>query len=413
MPKIQPLYERMRPQRLAEIEGMSKISQDLLRGFVEDKQYKSLILWGQPGAGKTSLARVLLNSMDLPVFIFSAAQHGVKDIKAVLERGCACAIFVDEIHRFSKLQQDVFLQAVESGQVILIGATTENPGFEINKALLSRCILLTLEPLAEPALRRILHRALREDRVLKNQQIEIEDEELLLKSAQGDARRLLLLVESLCQGRDKVVISRAELRSLARGASYDKHASAHHAYVSAFIKSMRGSDPNAALYWCARMLHGGEDPLFIARRMLVFASEDIGLANSNALLLANATFDAVKKLGMPEARIPLSHCIIYLSTAVKSNSAYKAINHALAWVQKFPASHREVPPDIRNDPFSAQNYQYPHDFAGHFLPINYLPDHLQGHKFYEPAQNPYEQQLRAQLWHKWAGHYDYSEDSNT
>lgn len=409
MPKLASLSERMRPKTLDEIEGISEASKILLRQFIEQKHYRSLILWGQPGSGKSSLAKVLLGAMDIPTFEFSAAHHGVKELKAVLEKHSFCAVFVDEIHRFSKLQQDIFLQPVEAGQLILLGATTENPGFSVNKALLSRCLLLNLEILDKQALRRILHRALRDDLLLQTKQIEFEDEDLFLQCAQGDARRLLLSLEVFAQG-EKVLITAEQLRNLAKVATYDKHSNAHHAYASAFIKSMRGSDPNAALYWCARMLHGGEDPLFIARRMLIFASEDIGLANSNAVLLANATFEAVQKLGMPEARIILGHCIIFLSTSLKSNSAYKAINHALELVKKTPTSHQEVPQHLRNDPMTATNYQYPHDFPEHFLPVNYLPENLKGYKFYEPANNPRETELRRELRGKWRNFYDYSEN---
>lgn len=403
MSKQLSLAERMRPQNFQQIEGIGELSKSLQEQFIAQKQYRSLILSGQPGSGKSTMAKILLKAMDIPSFCFSAAHHGVKEIKTVLAQVDSCVIFIDEIHRYSKAQQDIFLQPIEAGQLILIGATTENPNFEINKALLSRCLLIFLEPLDLSSLQRILQRALSEDIILKNKQVQIEDEELLLRCANGDARRLLLLLEYLCQSGNRINITREQLNNLKFSVPYDKAGSAHHSYISAFIKSMRASDPNAALYWCARMLDGGEDPLFIARRMLIFASEDIGLANSNALLLANTTFEVVEKIGLPEARITLSHCIIYLSTSPKSNSAYQAINQALGLVKKIPASHQEVPDNLLNDPFISPNNQG----ADNLKYRGYLPANLYGNIFYEPGNNSREHQLRLQLHERWKGVYDY------
>lgn len=419
-----PLAERMRPTTLDQYIGQTHLvgPDGVLRKFVSSRNLSSFILWGPPGVGKTTLAQIIARSLERKFFTLSAINAGVKEVREVLEKARSSRffdsappiLFIDEIHRFNKAQQDSLLGAVEQGVVTLIGATTENPSFEIIRPLLSRCQVYILKPLAEEDLLILLNRVLSEDTYLKELNVEVEETGALLSFSGGDARKLLNIVDMICgtaEG-EKVVINDATVRaSLQQNiARYDKGGEEHYDVISAFIKSVRGSDPNAAVYYLARMLAGGEEPRFIARRLCILASEDIGLANPNALLLAEACFNTVHNIGMPEARITLAQATIYLATSPKSNSAYMAINKALAQVEK--EGYRPVPLHLRNAPTQLMEkagygtgYKYAHDFPGHFVDQEFMPEGLHGHRFWEPAENPAEEKLRGRMEELWQGKY--------
>ncbi len=412
-----PLPERMRPQSLDEVVGQPHLTApgSVLRRMVEEGPLFSILLWGPPGTGKTTLAQIIARQTGRPFYALSGARSGVKDIKDIVRKheqnrlfGKQPLIFLDEIHRFNKTQQDALLEGIEKGQFVLIGATTENPGFEINNALLSRMHTFVLHPIDDEDLRILLRRALERDAVLRTKPVASLDEDFLIAYAHGDARRLLNALELVVLTSDKEDIDRAEMEKiLHKQLAYDRRGDWHYEVISAFIKSVRGSDPDAAVYWLARMLEGGEKPEFIARRLIILAAEDIGLANPNALLMANAAFDAVNKIGMPEARIILAEATIYLATSPKSHSAYQAINRAQQTVRE--TGNLPVPLHLRNASSSfnkqlgyGQDYRYPHDFPGHFVRQAYLPQELEGVRFYRPAGNPREQQIRERLEKLWS-----------
>ena len=409
---LAPLAERLRPKTLDDYIGQTHLvgENGVLRRMITTGNVSSFILWGPPGVGKTTLARILANATKAPFFTLSAVTSGVKDVREVIDRCRSEAmgmfstgrpiLFIDEIHRFSKSQQDSLLGAVENGTVTLIGATTENPSFEVIRPLLSRAQVYVLKSLEEPELLTLLNRAISTDEILKSSDVRVEQTDALFRFSGGDARKLLNILDLLQQStplgtpmviNDSIVTSTLQQNPLA----YDKQGEMHYDIISAFIKSVRGSDPDAAVYWLARMIEGGEDPVFIARRLAILAGEDIGLANPNALLLANATFDIVHKVGMPEARIPLAECTIYLATSPKSNSAYMAMDAALAEVRK--SGNLPVPLHIRNAPTSLMknlgygaDYKYAHDYPGNFVRQQFLPDALEGHRFWNHCDNPAE-----------------------
>jgi len=407
-----PLAERMRPKTLDQYIGQQHLvgPGSILRRMIESGKIASFILWGPPGVGKTTLAKIIANTTDSPFYTLSAVTSGVKDVREVIDRCKAEAgsmfgngrpiLFIDEIHRFSKSQQDSLLGAVENGTVTLIGATTENPSFEVIRPLLSRAQVYTLKPLDDNDLRTLLDRAVKEDPVLSRNHVNIEETTALFRYSGGDARKLLNILDLLEQStphgeeitiNDKIVTERLQENPQA----YDKNGEMHYDIISAFIKSIRGSDPDAAVYWLARMIAGGEDPEFIARRLVIVASEDIGLANPTALLIANATFDAIRKIGMPEGRIPLAECTIYLALSAKSNSAYMAIDSALGEVER--SGNLPVPLHLRNAPTAlmkklgyGQNYLYAHDYPGNFVVQQFRPDAIADMKFWNPGSNPAE-----------------------
>ncbi len=420
---LQPLAERLRPQTLNEYIGQRHLVGDgcILRRMIESGNVASFILWGPPGVGKTTLARIIANTTKCEFHTLSAVSSGVKDVREVIEQ-CRREsksmfsqgrpiLFIDEIHRFSKSQQDSLLGAVEDGTVTLIGATTENPSFEVIRPLLSRAQVYTLKPLEESELQQLLNLAVKNDTVLSTREIKIEETAALFRYSGGDARKLLnildLLEQSAAAGEAIVINDEIVTQRLQRNPqAYDKGGEMHYDIISAFIKSIRGSDPDAAIYWMARMIAGGEDPEFIARRMVISASEDIGLANPNALLLANATYDAILKIGMPEGRIPLAECAIYLATSAKSNSAYMAINTALQEVER--SGNQPVPLHLRNAPTAlmkklgyGKNYKYAHDYPGNFVRQQFLPDALQGIRFWHPCSNPSEDTLARRQHERW------------
>ena len=421
---MQPLAERLRPKTLAAYKGQEHLvgEKGVLQPSLKQKRLPSMILWGPPGVGKTTLAYLLATTVNVPLHALSAINSGVKDVREVIEKAEKSSLFnqqrpllfIDEIHRFSKSQQDSLLGAVERGIVTLIGATTENPSFEVISALLSRCQVYVLEPLSKEVLTGMVKEALAEDEILSKKKIKFDSADALLAFSGGDARRMYNLLEivadslqegdGLTNGAVEKVLQESRIR-------YDKGGEEHYDIISAFIKSMRGSDPNAAVYWLARMLEGGEDPKFIARRMLILASEDIGNANPNALLLANATFDAVAKIGMPESRILLSQCAVYLATSPKSNSTYLAIDEALALVRK--TGNLPVPLHLRNAPTKLMkeldygtNYKYAHDFPGNFVEQEFLPEAISGTTFYKPGKNSREQVTEDYLKKIWKGKYN-------
>lgn len=416
-----PLAERVRPKSLAEYIGQTHLLGEnaVLNRFVLSKTLPSLILWGPPGVGKTTLASLLAQELNRPFYALSAISSGVKDIRDILERSTGFfnpILFIDEIHRFSKSQQDALLGAVEKGRVTLLGATTENPSFEVNDALLSRCQVYQLESHGKEELRLMISRALKEDEVLSTYQVEIQEDEALLLLSGGDARRLLNLLEMavLLQGIKEVKLNNELVKTVAKQqvSRYDKNGEQHYDVISAFIKSIRGSDPQAAIYYLARMLHGGEDPLFIARRLMILAAEDIGLADPQALVLSQSAFQAVHAIGMPEARIILSEITVYLASASKSNSAYVAINKALEFVANGQAA--EVPLHLRNAPTKlmkemgyGKDYKYAHDYPNHFVKQEFMPSALKGLSFYEPADNEKEKSIRARLLTLWEDKYPY------
>ena len=420
-----PLAERLRPQRLEDYIGQSHLvgRDGVFRRFIETKNVPSFILWGPPGVGKTTLARIVAAELGRPFYTLSAVTSGVKEVREVIEtakrqqffNSATPLLFIDEIHRFNKSQQDSLLGAVEKGEVVLIGATTENPSFEVITPLLSRCQVYTLKPMDDKQLSELLERALSTDVELKKRTITVEQTEALFGFAGGDARKLLNILDIITSATEgDVVINNQTITDALQQniALYDKNGEQHYDVISAFIKSVRGSDPNAAIYYLARMLAGGEEPRFIARRLVILASEDIGLANPNALLLANACFDTVHKIGMPEARITLAETTIYLATSPKSNSAYMAINEALAFVRN-DTSLRPVPLHLRNavtglmkNEGYGKDYKYAHDYAGNFVVQKFLPESLSGKQFYHPnTSNATEQKIATRMAELWEGKY--------
>ena len=421
MPTSQiPLAERLRPTGLHELAGQQHLTGkgSILRTAIENGKIPSMILWGPPGVGKTTIAHIIAQTLRVPFYTLSAISSGVKDVREVIEAAKSqekVILFIDEIHRFNKGQQDALLGAVEKGIITLIGATTENPSFEVNSALLSRCQVYVLKPLDEAELVALMHHALKTDAILKTKKIELKESTAIINLSGGDARKLLNLLELVAEGPDNhVVITNDKVMEVAqqRIAIYDKGGEQHYDIISAFIKSIRGSDPNAALYWLARMIEGGEDVKFIARRLLILASEDIGNANPNALLLANATFDAVNKIGYPESKIILSQCVTYLASSAKSNAAVVAISEASAAVQQY--GDLPVPLHIRNAPTKlmknlnyGKGYAYSHNYEHNFSPQEYLPDAISGKTFYKPGANAREEELRKYLRLLWKDKYGY------
>jgi putative ATPase len=415
-----PLSERLRPLKLEELIGQEHLCApgSILYQQINQGRIPSMILWGPPGVGKTSIAHIIAHTLDRPFYAISAISSGVKEMRDIIEkagRESGVILFIDEIHRFNKAQQDALLGAVETGKITLIGATTENPSFEVNSALLSRCQVYVLKALEKSDLEKLCDFALKSDEILKQAQLHLQETEALLRISGGDARKLLNLLELLGSQlppkssiTDEIVMQVAQQNI----ALYDKKGEQHYDIISAFIKSMRGSDPNAAVYWLARMMAGGEDVKFIARRMLIFASEDIGNANPNALLLANATFDAVHKIGHPESRIILSQCAIYLASSEKSNSAYMAIEDALSLVKK--TGDLGVPLHIRNGVTGlmknlnyGKGYAYDHAYEQQFAGQEFLPESIQGSKLYEPGPNTRENEMRKLLKSRWKDKYGY------
>ena len=416
-----PLAERLRPQSLDELVGQEHLTGQgsILRKAIQQGKISSMILWGPPGVGKTTIANIIAHTLHVPFYTLSAISAGVKEVREVIEKAKLqpeSILFIDEIHRFNKGQQDALLGAVEKGTITLIGATTENPSFEVNAALLSRCLVYVLKPLDEPALKKLLTLAIEKDVVLGKRKITFKETSALLNISGGDARKLLNLLELVADGisGNEVIVTDALVMDIAqkRIALYDKSGEQHYDIISAFIKSIRGSDPNAAVYWLARMIEGGEDVKFIARRLVILASEDIGNANANALLLANATFEAVNKIGYPESRIILSQCATYLASSPKSNAACLAIDTALAAVKQF--GDLPVPLHIRNAPTKlmknldyGKGYQYSHDYQHNFSAQEYLPDEIKGTAFYNPGKNTREEELRKWLKELWKEKYGY------
>jgi len=415
-----PLAERIRPTSLDELIGQQHLTGkgSILRTAIEHGKIPSMILWGPPGTGKTTIAHIIANTLKVPFFQLSAISSGVKDVREVIEEAKTktnCILFIDEIHRFNKGQQDALLGAVEKGIITLIGATTENPSFEVNSALLSRCQVYVLKPLNEKDLIQLLHFAIKKDQALHKKTIELKETEALINISGGDARKLLNLLELVVDAKgDNVEITDEVVMDVAqkRIALYDKKGEQHYDIISAFIKSMRGSDPNAAVYWLARMIEGGEDVKFIARRMLILASEDIGNANPTALVMANATFEAVNKIGYPESSLILSQCAIYLASSAKSNSATSAIGDAMSAVKEH--GDLPVPLHIRNAPTRlmknlgyGKDYQYSHSYEGNFSDQEYLPKEISGTKFYDPGRNGREEEMRKFLKNLWKDKYGY------
>lgn len=417
-----PLAERLRPTSLDELTGQRHLTGkgSVLRKAIEQGKIPSMILWGPPGVGKTTIANIIAHTLNIPFYTLSAISAGVKEVREVIEKAKLqpeSILFIDEIHRFNKGQQDALLGAVEKGTITLIGATTENPSFEVNAALLSRCLVYVLKPLGEDALNGLLQFAVQQDEILRRKNIVLKETAALINISGGDARKLLNLLEivadAIPDGKEAVITDDVVMDiAQKRIALYDKSGEQHYDIISAFIKSIRGSDPNAAVYWLARMIEGGEDVKFIARRLVILASEDIGNANANALLLANATFEAVNKIGYPEARIILAQCATYLASSPKSNASYMAISNALTAVK----AHGDlpVPLHIRNAPTRlmknldyGKGYQYSHDFDNSFSPQEYLPDAIKGTTFYNPGKNAREEELRKWLKNLWKDKYGY------
>ena len=423
---LAPLPERMRPQTLDEYVGQRHLVGPgcILRNMIESGNLSSFILWGPPGVGKTTLAGIIAKTLNRDFYTLSAVSSGVKDVREVIDKakgnslfqqGAAPVLFIDEIHRFNKAQQDALLGAVEQGIFVLIGATTENPSFEVITPLLSRCQVFVLKSLDVEDLRTLMQRALGTDEVLKEKDIRIEETDALFRQSGGDGRKLLNILEIVVDsfaGKSPVIVSNKTVTECLQQniAIYDKGGEMHYDIISAFIKSVRGSDPNAAVYYLARMLDGGEDPLFIARRLCILSAEDVGLANPNALLISQSCFEIVRSIGMPEARIPLAECTIYLASSPKSNSAYMAINAAMQAASR--DSLRPVPLYLRNAPTQlmeqlgyADGYKYAHDFPGHFADLEFMPEGLEGTRFYEPQPNRHEDVLRSYLEACWPKYY--------
>ncbi|WP_288576077.1 replication-associated recombination protein A [uncultured Prevotella sp.] len=420
----QPLAERMRPNTLDEYIGQRHLvgKGAVLRNMIEVRRITSFILWGPPGVGKTTLAQIVANTLQLPFYTLSAVTSGVKDVREVIDKARSGRffnegnpiLFIDEIHRFSKSQQDSLLGAVEKGVVTLIGATTENPSFEVIRPLLSRCQLYVLKPLGDDDLMELMQRAITHDPELSQRKIELKETGAILRYSGGDARKLLNILELVVESSsdEKVVIEdKRVVECLQQNPmAYDKGGEMHYDIISAFIKSIRGSDPDAALYWLARMIEGGEDPSFIARRLVISASEDIGLANPNALLLANAAFDAVMKIGWPEGRIPLAEATVYLATSPKSNSAYNGINKALQIVrqtgnQPVPLHLRNAPTEMMKDLGYASGYKYSHDYPGHFVVQQFMPDSLRDTRIWEAQHSPSEDKLYRRMVECWGDRF--------
>lgn len=415
-----PLAERLRPNTLDELTGQQHLTGkgSILRTAIENGKIPSMILWGPPGVGKTTIANIIAHAMKQPFYQLSAISSGVKEVREVIEEAKTkqgAILFIDEIHRFNKGQQDALLGAVEKGIVTLIGATTENPSFEVNSALLSRCQVYILKALTENDLVLLLQQALQHDAILKNKNITLKETEALIRISGGDARKLLNLLELISNVLgENAVITDNDVMEIAqqRIALYDKKGEQHYDIISAFIKSMRGSDPNGSVYWLARMIEAGEDVKFIARRMVIFSSEDIGNANPNALLLATSTFQAVNLIGYPESRIILSQCAIYLATSAKSNASYLAIDDALAIVRKqgdlpVPLHLRNAPTKLMKEMDYGKNYQYAHNFENNFVLQQFLPAELEGRAFYVPQKNAREEELRKFLKERWKEKYRY------
>ena len=419
-----PLAERLRPQTLDDYIGQKHLvgPDAVLRKMIDSGRISSFILWGPPGVGKTTLAQIIAHRLETPFYTLSAVTSGVKDVREVIEKArnnrfftqASPILFIDEIHRFSKSQQDSLLGAVEQGTVTLIGATTENPSFEVIRPLLSRCQLYVLKSLTKDDLLELLHKAVERDVILKTKHIEFRETDAMLRYSGGDARKLLNILELVVEadGTDQVVITDALVaeRLQQNPLAYDKGGELHYDTISAFIKSIRGSDPDAALYWLARMIEGGEDPSFIARRLVISASEDIGLANPNALLLANAAFEAVMKIGWPEGRIPLAEATVYLATSPKSNSAYKGINDALQLVRQtgnlpVPLHLRNAPTQLMEELGYVKDYKYAHDYQGHFVEQQFLPDDIRNKRIWHAQENAAEAKLQERMLHLWKDRY--------
>ena len=421
-----PLAERLRPQTLSDLIGQEHLSGEnsVLQKSIQKGKVPSMILWGPPGVGKTTLATIIATTFNSPYYQLSAISSGVKELREVIEEAKSkegAILFIDEIHRFNKGQQDALLGAVEKGIITLIGATTENPSFEVNSALLSRCQVFILKALDKVGLEKLVQQAIEKDPLFKNNPIEIKETEALFQLSGGDGRKLLNLLElsvealiGTTQSKEPLVLTDDWVMQVAQTniALYDKNGEQHYDIISAFIKSMRGSDPNGAIYWLSRMIAGGEDVKFIARRMLIFASEDIGNANPNALLLANNCFDAVNKIGYPESRIILSQCAIYLASSAKSNASYEAISKGLAMVQKtgnlpVPLHLRNAPTKLMKEMDYGKDYQYSHLGENNFLEQEYLPDEIKGTALYVPQKNSREEELKKFLHERWKGKYGY------
>ena len=423
---LPPLPERMRPHNLEGYVGQKHLIGKgcILRNMIETGNLSSFILWGPPGVGKTTLSRIVAKSLGREFYTLSAVSAGVKDVREVIDKaksgsifsdGLSPILFIDEIHRFSKSQQDALLGAVEDGTIVLIGATTENPSFEVITPLLSRCQVFVLKSLEKADLQQLLDRALKDDEILKHMDIEVVETDALFRHSAGDARKLLNILEIVVganSGAKKIVIDNKTVTSCLQEniAIYDKGGEMHYDIISAFIKSVRGSDPNAAIYYLARMLQGGEDPLFIARRLCILAAEDVGLANPNAILLADSCFRIVHSIGMPEARIPLAEVSIYLASSPKSNSAYMAINEAMevakdTQMSSVPLYLRNAPTKLMEDLGYKDGYKYAHDYPGHFADLEFMPTDLVGHRFYEPADNKQEDVMRSRLESLWPKYY--------
>ncbi len=416
-----PLAERLRPETLEQLVGQDHLTGkgSILRTAIEQGKVPSMILWGPPGTGKTTIANIIAHTLQVPFYTLSAISAGVKEVREVIAEATnrdRVILFIDEIHRFNKGQQDALLGAVEKGVITLIGATTENPSFEVNSALLSRCQVYVLRSLTDADLVKLMQASLAGDDWLKSKNVTLKETEALITISGGDARKLLNLFELVIEaaGEGPIVITDQLVMDTAqqRIALYDKKGEQHYDIISAFIKSMRGSDPNAAVYWLARMIEGGEDVKFIARRMLILASEDIGNANPNALLLANATFDAVSKIGYPESRIILSQCASYLASSAKSNAAIVAIDDAQGTVRRtgdlpVPLHLRNAPTKLMKNLDYSKGYQYSHSYESSFSPQEYLPDEIKGHAFYKPGNNARETELRKHLKMLWKDKYGY------
>ena len=415
-----PLAERIRPSSLDELLGQEHLvgKGSILRTVIEQGKIPSMIFWGPPGTGKTTIANIIAHTLKVPFFQLSAISAGVKDVREIIEQAKTkpgAVLFIDEIHRFNKGQQDALLGAVEKGIITLIGATTENPSFEVNSALLSRCQVYVLKPLDEKDLVKLMEAAIAKDSSLKKKRIELKETAALINISGGDGRKLLNLLEIVCDASgDAVTVTDAQVMEVAQKkiALYDKSGEQHYDIISAFIKSIRGSDPNAAVYWLARMIEGGEDVKFIARRLLILASEDIGNANPTALVMANAAFDAVNKIGYPESSLILSQCAIYLASSAKSNSSTSAIGAAMEAVQKqgdlpVPLHIRNAPTRLMKDLGYGKNYAYSHSYENNFSAQEYLPKELSGKKFYDPGKNAREEELRKFLKLLWKDKYNY------